>query len=241
MTSMTFIGTLLEKIERTTDSTSFRFSRPPEYHFEAGQSYSITIPSPDGPLEHRFSHADAPTEPYTELTTRLTGSPFKNALDSLPLGAVATFRGPAGRFVFRYDEPRLAFLTGGIGITPVRSMLRHLMDTGGAGRVAGQALVLFYGCMTEDALIYGDDIDEFSRALPGLRVVYVITQPRDGWTGRRGFITADLIKEELDEPSLWAYYVVGPPPMITAMDKVTSQLGVPETHIAKENFAGYTS
>ena len=92
MTSMTFTGTLTERISRTPDATSYRFTRPPEYSFRAGQSYSITIPSPEGPLEHRFSHADSPTEPFTELTTRLTGSPFKNALDSLPLGAEATFR-----------------------------------------------------------------------------------------------------------------------------------------------------
>ena len=109
MTSMTFTGTLLEKIKRTADSASFRFSRPPEYRFEAGQSYSITIPSPDGPLEHRFSHADSPTEPFTELTTRLTGSPFKNALDSLPIGRRGHFRGPAGRFrlPLRRAEDRL--------------------------------------------------------------------------------------------------------------------------------------
>ena len=84
---MTFTGTLLEKIERTPDAKSFRFSRPPEYRFEAGQSYGVTIPSPDGPLTHVFSHADSPTEAFTELTTRLTGSPFKNALDALPVGA----------------------------------------------------------------------------------------------------------------------------------------------------------
>jgi ferredoxin-NADP reductase len=241
MTSMTFTGTLLEKIKRTVDSASYRFSRPPAYRFEAGQSYSITVPSPAGPLEHRFSHADSPTETFTELTTRLTGSPFKNALDSLPIGGTAHFRGPAGRFVFRYDQPRIAFLTGGIGITPVRSMLRYLVDTGGAGRVAGQELVLLYGCMTEDGILYRQELDEFSRVLPGLRVLYVITEPKQDWTGRRGFITAEVIEHELGDLSRWTYYVVGPPPMIAALDKVTGQLDIPEAQIVKENFAGYTS
>jgi ferredoxin-NADP reductase len=241
VTSMTFTGTLLQKIKRTVDSTSFRFSRPPGYRFEPGQSYSITIPSPDGPLEHRFSHADSPTEAFTELTTRLTGSPFKDALDSLPIGGAAEFRGPAGHFLFRYDEPRVAFLTGGIGITPVRSMLRYLVDTGGAGRVAGQELVLLYGCMTEGGILYRQELDEFSRALPGLRVLYVITEPRQDWTGRRGFITAQVLQDELGDPSRWAYYIVGPPPMIAALDKIAAQLGIPEAQIVRENFAGYTS
>jgi ferredoxin-NADP reductase len=241
MASMTFAGTLLEKITRTADTASFRFSRPAEYQFQAGQSYSIIIPSPDGPLEHRFSHADSPGEPHTELTTRLTGSPFKNALDALPLGAEATFHGPAGRFVFRYGDPKIAFLTGGIGITPVRSMLRHLVDTAGAGRVPGQELVLFYGCMTEDGIVYRDELDDFARSVAGLQVMYVITQPTSGWTGHTGFITPEIVTAELGNPREWTFYVVGPPPMIAAMGKLTGDLSVSDERIVKENFAGYTS
>ncbi len=241
MTSMTFTGTLIDKVTRTPDAVSYHFTRPPDYRFTAGQSYSITIPSPEGPLQHRFSHADSPSEPFTELTTRLTGSPFKNALDSLPLGSEATFRGPAGRFVFRYEAPRIVFLTGGIGITPVRSMLRYLVDTKGAGRTPGQELLLFYGCLTELGIVYRDELDEFARVLPGLRVVYVITEPIKVWTGPTGFITAELIAEEVPEPAECTYYVAGPPPMITAMDKVTAQLRIPATQMVKENFAGYAS
>ncbi len=241
MAPMTFTGTLVEKLRRTSDSASFRFSRPPEYQFQAGQSYSITIPSPEGPLVHRFSHADSPTEALTELTTRLTGSPFKNALDGLPLGAAATFRGPAGLFLFRPQEPQIAFLTGGIGITPVRSILRYLVDTQGAGRAAGQQLVLFYGCLTEDGIIYADELEEFARVLPGLRLVYVITEPGGTWTGHRGFIDTRTVSAELGDPSPWTYYVVGPPPMIAAMDKLMGELGITDAKIIKENFAGYPS
>ena len=241
MATMTFTGTLVEKLTRTADSASFRFSRPADYHFEAGQSYSITIPSPEGPLEHRFSHADSPTEGLTELTTRLTSSAFKNALQALPLGSTATFRGPAGRFLFRPQEPRIAFLIGGIGITPVRSMLRYLVDTQGRGRVAGQELVLFYGCMTEDGIVYRDELDDFARVLPGLRVLYVITQPGMGWTGPRGYIDSRMVTSELGAPTDWTYYIVGPPPMIAAMDKLTTGLGIAGTRIIRENFVGYTS
>jgi ferredoxin-NADP reductase len=241
MTSMTFTGALLEKITRTADSASFRFSRPPEYRFEAGQSYGITIASPEGPLQHRFSHADSPTEGFTELTTRLTGSPFKNALDALSVGDAATFNGPAGHFTFRYDEPNVAFLTGGIGITPVRGILRYLVDTDGEGRIPGQEIVLFYGCMTEDGIIYKHELDAFAAALPGLRVVYVITEPAPGWAGHSGFITPEVVTAELGSEGDWLYYVVGPPPMIAAMDKVAARLEIGEARMIKENFAGYTS
>lgn len=241
MALTSFTGALLEKIPLSLDTATFRFSRPPEYEFTAGQSYSITIPSPDGPLTHQFSHADSPTEQHVELTTRLTGSAFKNALDALPLGAEAEFRGPFGRFVFRYEEPRIAFLTGGVGITPVRSMLRYLADTEGAGRIEEQELVLFYGSMTEGSIVYKNELEQLAAKIPGLRLVHVITTPTKRWKGHRGFITADTLRAELADPSDWMYYIVGPPPMITAMQKVMEQLGIPEDRTVTESFAGYDS
>lgn len=241
MAAMAFKSTLLQKIPRSSDTTSYRFSRPPEYQFKAGQWYTITIPSPDGPLDHHFSHADSPTESFVELTTRLTGSVYKNTLDALPIGAEVDIEGPYGRFLFGYDRPKIAFLTGGIGVTPVRCMLRYLADTGGEDRAPGQELVVFYGSMTENGIVYKEEFDEFERTIPGLHVVHVITNPTENWKGYGGFITAGIIKAELAHPEEWTYYVVGPPPMITAMDKVLEQLEIPQDQIVVESFAGYTS
>lgn len=241
MAAMNFTSTLLEKIARSADTTSYRFSRPTEYRFTAGQWFTVTIPSSEGPLDHHFSHADSPTESFVELTTRLTGSVFKNTLDSLPLGTEVEIEGPYGRFVFGYETPRIAFLTGGIGVTPVRSMLRYLADTGGTGRVERQELVVFYGSMTEDGIVYKEQFDEFEARINGLRVVHVITKPTEDWKGYAGFISADILRSELADPAAWTYYVVGPPPMVTAMDKVMAQLEIPKDQIVVESFAGYTS
>ncbi len=241
MAPMTFTGTLLEKIRRLADTSSYRFSRPPEYTFKAGQFLSVTIPSPDGPLTHHFSHMDSPTEPAIELTTRLTGSPFKNALDALTIGAQAEIDGPYGMFLFKPEAPRICFLTGGIGLTPVRSMLKYLADTGGVGRVDGQEIVLLFGSMTEDGVLCRDELEEFGRTIPGLRVVHVITKPTETWKGYSGFITADIVRAELGDPKAWEFYVVGPPPMIDAMWKVITQLEIPDSQVLVEGFTGYVS
>ena len=241
MAVMTFTSTLLERIPRSSDTTSYRFSRPAEYRFQAGQWYTIAIPSPEGPLDRHFSHADSPTESSIELTTRLTGSDFKNVLDLLPLGSEVEIEGPYGRFLFGYETPKIAFLTGGIGVTPVRSMLRYLADTGGTGRIEGQELVVFYGSMTEDGIVYKSEFDEFERKIVGLRVVHVITNPTESWKGYGGFISADIIRAELADPGKWNYYVSGPPPMIAAMEKVMDQLQIPKAQTVVESFAGYTS
>jgi ferredoxin-NADP reductase len=241
MAPMSFKSTLLEKIPRSSDTTSYRFSRPPDYTFKAGQWYTITVPSSEGPLDHHFSHADSPTESHVELTTRLTGSVFKKTLDALPIGAEVDIQGPYGAFLFDYDKPRIVFLTGGIGVTPVRSMMRYLADTQGAGRAPGQQLTIFYGSMTEDGVIYKDEFDEFERSIPGLRVIHVITNPTPQWKGYGGFITAGIVRAELADPKDWTYYVVGPPAMITAMDKVLDQLEIPQGQIVVESFTGYAS
>jgi ferredoxin-NADP reductase len=241
MPAMTFTSTLIDRIPRSSDTSSYRFSRPPEYTFKAGQWFTIAIPGPDGPLDHHFSHADSPTESFIELTTRLTGSDFKNTLDALAPGAEVEIMGPYGSFLFGYETAKIAFLTGGIGVTPVRSMLRYLADTDGAGRAEGQELVVFYGSMTEDGIVYKAEFDEFERTIAGLRVVHVITKPTPDWKGYGGFITADIIRAELSGPAAWTYYIVGPPPMITAMDKVMGQMEIPAAQMVVESFAGYTS
>ena len=239
MAPMTFTGTLLEKIPRLADTSSYRISRPPEYTFKAGQFFSITVPSPAGPLTHHFSHADSPTEQVAELTTRLTGSPFKNALDGLPLGAEVQMEGPYGGFLFKPLAPRICFLTGGIGLTPVRSMLKYLVDTNGASRIDGQELVLLYGSMTDDGILYREELEVFGQSIPGLRVVHVITKPSASWTGYSGFINADVVRAELADPNSFAFYVVGPPAMIDAMWKVVRELEIPEAQILVEGFTGY--
>lgn len=241
MSSMTFNGTFLEKIHRGGDVTSFRFTRPPEYRFEAGQSFLVSIPMPSDQLQHCFSHADSPTESHTELTTRLTGSPFKNALAELKPGTAATFTGPNGRFVFPFTEPKVAYLVGGVGITPVRGILRYLVDTQGAGRAPAQEIALFYGCMTEDGVIYRDDIDEYARSLPGLSVIYVITEPSAAWKGHSGFITPQIVRAELGAVDDWVFFTAGPPPMIVAMERLADALGIAKTRLVKESFVGYTS
>ena len=241
MAAMSFTSTLLEKIRRSEDTMSYRFTRPEEYRFQAGQWFTVTLATPKGPLDHHFSHADSPTESVIELTTRLTGSEFKNLLDALPAGAQAEIEGPYGRFLFGYGLPRIAFLTGGIGVTPVRSMLRYLVDTGGAGRATGQELVVFYGSMAEDGIVYRDQFDEFQEKIAGLRVVHVITTPTKSWKGYGGFITADIIRAELAAPGEWTYYVVGPPLMVDAMDRVTAELGIPREQTVVESFTGYAT
>ena len=263
MGTMTFATTLTESRRLTPGVCAFRFVRPDGYDFTAGQWFVITIPSDDGPLTKHFTHSSSPTEPFLEFTTRLTGSQFKNALDALPLGAEVQMEGPFGTFVLREGVARVAFLTGGIGVTPVRSILRSLADlrasaaAGSAGSAAadrevvgnrGSAesfslpeITVFLGNTSEDTVTFGGEFESIAATLPGTRVVHVLSQPSEGWRGHRGYISADIVRGELGDPGSWTYYISGPPPMVEAMRSILGAFDIPRKQMVLENFEGYAS
>ena len=233
MERVKFTTTFLTRIQVTETVSSFRFEKPEGFTYLAGQWFKITVPSAQGPLSKPFTYSSSPTEPYLQLSTRLSGSEFKNALAALQPGNEVEMQGVYGNFTLKDYLKRLVFLAGGIGVTPIRSILRYLSDTGGT-----LPITVFYGNMTVDDIPFKGDFDEFETALPSLKVVHVIFDPPADWEGHQGYITADVVKAELEDPTAWTYYVSGPPPMIEAMKKVTDTLGLPEQCLVVESFGG---
>lgn len=220
------------KVPLVADIASFRFEKPAGFTYQAGQWFKITIPSPQGPLSKPFTYSSSPTEPFLQLTTRLSGSDFKQALDALRPGDEVQMEGVFGNFTLRRGLKRLAFLAGGVGVTPIRSILRYLVDTG----ETDLEVVVFFGNLNEQNIPFKEEFDEFERLLPNVRVVHVLMQPSESWTGHRGFITSDVIKTELGDPAAYTFYTSGPPPMVAAMRKALDELGVPKEQQVEENF-----
>lgn len=230
----TFTTRLTAKVPRAADIVSFRFERPPGYDYLAGQWAMLTIPGPDGPMTHHFTHSSSPTEPWLETTTRLRGTPYKNALDALPLGTQVTMTGPNGFFTLRDAVPQAAFLAGGIGITTVRSILRALADRGD-----DRPLLLLYGNHDEDGIAFVDELADLTHELPGLRVVHVLSDAHPAWPGDRGYVDAALVQRNAQPLADWRFYLSGPPPMVMAMGTMLHDLGVPREGISTEEYLGY--
>ncbi len=234
MKSMTFSTRLVDRIPRVEGVKTYRFERIKQYTYEAGQWFVLTIPDADGYLTKHFTHSSSPTEGYLDFTTRLTGSPYKTVLDSLPVGTEVEMEGPFGSFTLREGARRLAFITGGIGITPVRSILRSLADTGSDIEVA-----LLYGNQNMDTIPFRLELETLSSQLPGLRVTHVLVDPPLDWNGPTGYITQETVSAAIDDPADWTYYVSGPPSMVVAMKGVLDELGVNRRQMVLENFDGY--
>ncbi len=122
-------------------------------------------------------------------------------------------------------------IAGGIGISPMRSMLLTMRD-----REDVRPIVLFYGAHDWSRVAFRDDLEALSAVL-NLKVVYVFEAPDDGWTGERGFITADVLRRHLPrQHRRFQYFVCGPVPMMNAVEKVLVDIGLPATVVHTERF-----
>lgn len=229
---ITFTTRFTQAVPRTPGTMSFRFEKPAALKYKAGQWFILTIPSAEGPLVHRFTYSSSPTEPFLEFTTRMSGSAFKNALLEMVPGAEVQMEAPIGTFVLKDGVERMACLIGGVGVTPVRSILRSLADTGACDR----EVVVFYGNVAEDGITFKDELESVQAQLPEVRIVHVLSRPGEDWPGYRGHIRAEIVKGELADPGDWTYYVCGPPPMVESMQKLLEELGIARTRVVLEKF-----
>ena len=233
-----FETTVTEVIRRTHDIKSFRFSIPDDVDFKPGQYFVLTIKIKGRDATKHFSFSNSPTEKgFIEFTKRMTNSEFSKALDQLRAGDWAIIRMPFGFFTFEGEYDKIAFLSGGIGITAIRSMCKFSGDK----RLLTD-IILIYGNRTENDIAFYDDFLRMESENKKLRVVYTLSDPMDkiAWKGRVGFINSALVREEIPDYADRVFYICGPPKMVDSLRTILSdELRVDKKRIKWEHFLGY--
>ncbi|MBN2517432.1 MAG: hypothetical protein JXB14_01155 [Candidatus Altiarchaeota archaeon] len=223
---MEFDAEVLEIIGRAGDITSFRFKADMDY--KPGQFFFVTI---EGDKTKHFSFSSSPTERgYIEFTKRLTDSEYSQGLRRLKTGDSAHIKGPFGDFILG-DEKKIAILSGGIGITPFRSMLKYTADTG-----SDKDIVLLYSNRSPDDIAFKEELDGFGEK-GNIKVVHTITGEDDSWTGLKGRIDDDMVKKVVPDWRERTFYVAGPTKMVGVMEEILKRMGAEK--IRTENFPGY--
>ncbi len=225
-----FDSTLLDARMCGTDVLIARFERPAGYSFQAGQWMRVTLATGEEEQTRTLSHANSPADDWLEIATRLSSSTFKQALVALQVGEIVQITGPGGRFALPPDVQRVAFLIGGVGVTPVRSMLR---DAWQSGRTFEDAPVL-YGNRSPDCAPYLDELNDM--AAIGVRVIPVFEKAPADAAVETGFVTAELVHRYVTEADTCAFVVAGPPVMTEAMEAVLDRVGVPLENRFVERF-----
>ena len=208
------------------------------FAYRAGQYVTVGWQHGAQPTPVRcFSLVSSPTQrDFVQLAMRVQGD-FTAAAATLKVGAKLKLRGPFGDFTLRPDAGSQVMVAGGIGITPMISMIRYATDSG-----LGQPLTLLYSCRTQDDVSFLPELDELSGRNPLLTVVYAITSGSvDKLAGRRvqlGRIDQLLLKPAgARRPAGPDYYLCGPPAFITAMADNLRLLGVADDHVHAESFS----
>jgi ferredoxin-NADP reductase len=225
---------VVEVIPRGARAVSARFERPPGFTYSAGQWALATIGKDGEALTRHLTLSSSPTEPFLEMTKGMTGHSFAEAFRALVPGDEVTLRPPQGRFMLRDGDEDVVFVSGGIGITPLRSMARYAADTRLLTRI-----LLLYSARTADDLVFADQFEELQRANPLFSFRVTLTRPDPGWTGQTGRMDRAFLEREVADFRGRAFYVSGPSAMVDAIAGALAAMGVPADKVRREVFTGY--
>jgi ferredoxin-NADP reductase len=226
--------TVTDIIQHTAYVKSFRFPLPASFTYKAGQFMFVTIRRGEEELRKHFTISSSPTEDYIEFTKKLSESEYSQALHRLNPGDWAKIEGPYGSFTFEGEYDSIGMLSGGIGITPLRSICKYCTDMG-----LETDIVLVYACRSYKDIVFRKDFEKMEEENENLTVVYTVEDKPAGWTGYTGRIDAHLIKKVIPDYRERVFYVCGPPAMVKAMDDLLIESGVHQEYVKKENFYGY--
>jgi len=214
-------------------TVSIRPERHHRFTFQPGQFAWLTAwNSPFAVEEHPFSFSSsAQQNGRLAFTIKELGDFTRRVRDMVP-GQRVYLNGPYGAFsTDRYHAPGYVFIAGGVGITPMMSMLRTLAD-----RNDRTPVHLFYANKQWEEVTFREEIDELKTRLR-LSVTHVLEEPPAGWTGESGFVTREVLDRRLPaERRSLEYFVCGPDPMREAVEKALYRLGVPLTQVHVERF-----
>jgi predicted ferric reductase len=188
--------------------------------------------TPFGFEEHPFTLASPPRRGgEIEFTVKNLGD-FSGAVGRVGVGDRVWVDGPHGAFTPDAESSRgLALIAGGVGITPMISVLRSL-----ASRGDRREHILFVSARSPEELLFRQEISAIAERIP-LTVVELLDQPPAGWTGETGFIREEVLDRRLpaDRDEL-DYYLCGPPLMVSAVGEALDRLGVPPERVNTEKF-----
>ncbi len=238
----TYQVTLTKSQEIAEATLAFHLEKPVGFQYKAGQFVNLTLiqpPETDPKGNTRsFSIASAPYEEELMFATRVRDTAFKRVLKSMPFGTQVKIQGPFGNLTLHPDAARPAvFLTGGIGITPFRSIVLDVTRN----KLPHRVFVFYSNRRPEDAAFLGELLQVESQH-PAYKLVATMTQIQKSeqrWQGKTGYINREMLVESVSDLSAAIYYLAGPPSMVSAVRKTLDDLGIQEADIRIEEFEGY--
>jgi len=242
---------LILRRKEASDTESFTFQPKKKVEYLPGQFYYFTLPKlkfddSRGPTRH-FTLSSSPTEGENiAFTTRLRkDSGYKQTLKTLKKGDIIEGHGPNGTFILDEKEPGPhVLLAGGIGITPFRSFLKYHID-----KNLSTKFHLIYGNKIPELISFRKELESWNKNYENIKIDMTITRPeesktnlpagRQEWIGLTGRMDENMISNLIKGYNNPTYWVVGPPPMVDALEETLNKLNISTNKIITEKFTGY--
>ncbi len=219
------------RVDRITQLThdvrelGLRLTDPAEIHFKAGQFVSFEVPHPTlpRPATRAYSIASPPSQKgrITLLLNLIPGGPGSTYLFGLKEGDDTQFKGPAGSFYLKEDGQRdLLLVATGTGITPLRSMLDHLLESNFA-----RSATLYWGLRSQKDLYYQKEFEALAAQHRNFHFITTLSRPEPGWTGATGRVTT-LVEKQVSSVANLSVYLCGNSGMIGEVSAIIGQKGL---------------
>jgi predicted ferric reductase len=206
------------------------------FDFEPGQfSWLKTGSTPFGLGQHPISMSspgDVPPGGEVSFTIKNLGDWSGEEVPAIKPGDTMWLDGPHG--VFSCDREQgmgYVLIGGGVGITPLYSMLQTMAE-----REDVRPVLLFYGAQDWESATFREELAELEGRM-NLQVIYVLSDPSEDWQGDRGYITGEIMRRYLPKQyKRFVYLICGPEPLMDAMEQALPELGVPQERVQTERF-----
>lgn len=217
--------------------------------FEPGQylTFQARPPDQEKPLVRCYSLSCAPNEPLYRVSIRRVPPPRDTDLppgrmssyfhEHVNEGDILDLKAPSGSFHLDVTSQQpVVLLAGGVGITPMLSMLDAIIRAG-----TGREVWLFYGVTHGGDQVMKQHLRDVDEKYPNVHVQLCYSNPREGVDEKgRDFHHGERVSVELMKRLLpsnnYDFYMCGPPPMMDALTADLAEWGVPEERVHKEAF-----
>jgi ferredoxin-NADP reductase len=224
---------VLAVIDETPTIRTFRLRRPDGVNFVPGQFLTVQVHIDGQPHIRCYSVSSAPdVVGYIDISVKRQGLVSGSLHSTIRPGSVINAKSPAGSFVYpSADDRPIVLVAGGVGITPVMSMLRHATRC-----EPTRPVTLLYAARGADEFAYRDELAMIARTHPQVRTVLTSSSGTATTGIRSGRIDAALIRECVATPPGAVYLMCGPAEMIAAVEQALVAMGVPPAQVRYEVF-----
>ena len=201
-------------LRETPDITTFRMARPDGFDFKAGQFLTVRFWIDGKTVSRCYSVSSAPEATgYLEISVKRQGLVSGLLHATVRPGSLLDIMRPAGGFVYPSDDHRpITLLAGGVGITPLMSMLRHAVQADPT-----RPVTLLYSVRTQHDVAFRDELAWLARRHRQAKVVVTTSDEPPSAEFLSGMINRELLTSQVEDLQDNIFLLCGPPPMIKAM------------------------